>query len=225
MTYYVDLHYRHLMNWFLVKDRQKMIRNDLKTVIQRSRRNDPYSWLLSKQMPKIFATLSRSHFIQFQLPIWTVYRKYTKILLEFNVGLLTIITWLLYHVVQDMQEYLYSIHNLFQYFSDLLSWNHPFDEYKSHQDWKLATSKWVLSQNKVQMLIWINEIPSRIDILNKIFYVGKVECVFLMVIWSEFRMGQYRGHDHRDEAAHFKISKIKEAFQTSSAPNSELVSN
>ena len=136
MTYYVDLHYRHLMNWFLVKDRQEMIRNDIKIVIQRSRRNDPDSWLLSKQMSKIFATLSRSHFIQFQLPIWTVYRKYTKLLLEFNVGLLAIITWLLCHVVQDMQEYLCLIHNLFQYSSDLLSWNHLFDEYKSHQDWK-----------------------------------------------------------------------------------------
>ena len=31
----------------------------------------------------------------------------------------------------------------------------------------------------------------------------KVERVFLTVIWSEFRMGQYRDDDHREDAPHF----------------------
>ena len=136
----------------------------------RSWRNDPCSWLLAKQMSKIFASLSRSHFIQFQLSIGTVDGKYTKFGLKLDTMLLILIwllTWLLCHVdSQDTQEYLDLIHNLVQYFLDLLSWNHPFGEYKSHQEWKWATDRWVLSRSKVQMLILTNEIPSRIDILN-----------------------------------------------------------
>ena len=31
----------------------------------------------------------------------------------------------------------------------------------------------------------------------------KVECIFQMVISSEFRMGQYRDDDHRDYELHF----------------------
>ena len=33
----------------------------------------------------------------------------------------------------------------------------------------------------------------------------KVGCVFLMVIWSEFRLGKYRDDDHREDASHFII--------------------
>ena len=33
--------------------------------------------------------------------------------------------------------------------------------------------------------------------------VNKVGCAFPMVIWSEFRMGQYRDDDHREDAPHF----------------------
>ena len=32
---------------------------------------------------------------------------------------------------------------------------------------------------------------------------GKVGCVFPMVIWSEFRMGQYRDDETREDALHF----------------------
>ena len=35
------------------------------------------------------------------------------------------------------------------------------------------------------------------------FLKNKVECVLTMVIWSEFRMGQYRDDDHREDAPHF----------------------
>ena len=34
-----------------------------------------------------------------------------------------------------------------------------------------------------------------------------MECVFLMVIWSEFRMRRYRHDDHRVNAPHFIISE------------------
>ena len=37
--------------------------------------------------------------------------------------------------------------------------------------------------------------------------VYKVECIFQMVISSEFRVGQYRDDDHRGDAPHF-ISRI-----------------
>ena len=33
---------------------------------------------------------------------------------------------------------------------------------------------------------------------------GKVGRGFLMVIWSEFRMGQYRDDDHHEDAPYFK---------------------
>ena len=34
-------------------------------------------------------------------------------------------------------------------------------------------------------------------------HIGKVGCVFPMVILSEFRMGQYRDEDHPEDALHF----------------------
>ena len=33
--------------------------------------------------------------------------------------------------------------------------------------------------------------------------LATVGCVFPMVIWSEFRMGQYRHDDHREDAPYF----------------------
>ena len=36
----------------------------------------------------------------------------------------------------------------------------------------------------------------------------KVGCVFPMVIWSEFRMGQYRDDDHREDTPHFNWREI-----------------
>jgi len=35
------------------------------------------------------------------------------------------------------------------------------------------------------------------------FCFNKVGCVFAMVIWSEFSMGQYRDKYHREDASHF----------------------
>ena len=35
--------------------------------------------------------------------------------------------------------------------------------------------------------------------------IHKVGCIFPMVISSEFRMGQYRDDDHREDASHFSI--------------------
>ena len=35
---------------------------------------------------------------------------------------------------------------------------------------------------------------------------SKVRCVFPMVIWSEFRMGQKRDEDHRKDAPHFRLA-------------------
>ena len=32
---------------------------------------------------------------------------------------------------------------------------------------------------------------------------GKAGCVFLMVIWSEFRTKQYRDDEHREDAPHY----------------------
>ena len=34
----------------------------------------------------------------------------------------------------------------------------------------------------------------------KVRHICKVWCVFLMVMWSEFRMEQYEDHDHREDA-------------------------
>ena len=34
-----------------------------------------------------------------------------------------------------------------------------------------------------------------------------------MVIWSEFRMGQYRDDDHREDAPHFR-SRVKDRDQS-----------
>ena len=36
---------------------------------------------------------------------------------------------------------------------------------------------------------------------------AKVECVFPMVISSEFRMRQHRDHDHREDTSHFTNDK------------------
>ena len=32
---------------------------------------------------------------------------------------------------------------------------------------------------------------------------NEIERVFPLVIWSEFRMGQYRNNDYRDDTPHF----------------------
>ena len=37
------------------------------------------------------------------------------------------------------------------------------------------------------------------------FYLDKVGCIFSMVIWSEFRVGQYRDDDHLEDAPQFNI--------------------
>ena len=37
----------------------------------------------------------------------------------------------------------------------------------------------------------------------KLFQRNKEECVFTIVIWSYYRMGQYSDNDHREEAPHF----------------------
>ena len=42
----------------------------------------------------------------------------------------------------------------------------------------------------------------------------KVGCVFQMVIWSEFRMGQYSDDDHREDAPHFMVKNS--CYQTGS---------
>ena len=34
----------------------------------------------------------------------------------------------------------------------------------------------------------------------KVRHICKVWCVFLMVMWSEFRMEQYEDHDHWEDA-------------------------
>ena len=39
--------------------------------------------------------------------------------------------------------------------------------------------------------------------------IYKVECVFPMIIWPEFRMGQYRDDDHREQATHFNYDMIR----------------
>ena len=38
--------------------------------------------------------------------------------------------------------------------------------------------------------------------------VSKVGCVYPMVNWSEFRMGQYRDNDHREDTSHFNLSQL-----------------
>ena len=43
------------------------------------------------------------------------------------------------------------------------------------------------------------------QLLRELFIQNKVGRVFPVVIWSEFRLGQYRDDDHRDEASHFNI--------------------
>ena len=43
---------------------------------------------------------------------------------------------------------------------------------------------------------------------------GKVGCIFPMVISSEFRMGQYRDDDHREDAPHFMNPKAKPDRET-----------
>ena len=56
----------------------------------------------------------------------------------------------------------------------------------------------VLQSGKNGFLIF-NEIDPKIQ-------NNKVGCVVSMVIWSEFRMGQYRDDDHREHAAHFSLA-------------------
>ena len=48
------------------------------------------------------------------------------------------------------------------------------------------------------------EFQSRVNII-------KVECIFPMVISSEFRMKHYRHDDHREDTTHFNKGQIIEA--------------
>ena len=52
---------------------------------------------------------------------------------------------------------------------------------------------------------------------TKGFYIRKVVnykegCVFPMVIWSEFRVRQYRDDGHREDEPHFILRKYKSSF-------------
>ena len=44
---------------------------------------------------------------------------------------------------------------------------------------------------------------------------SKVGHIFPMVIWSEFRIGQYRDDDHQKDAIHFNISEAFKNFSSS----------
>ena len=50
------------------------------------------------------------------------------------------------------------------------------------------------------------------EIGEKTIFVSKVGCIFPMVIWSEFRMRQYRDDDHPEDAPHFRIQPILKIF-------------
>ena len=63
--------------------------------------------------------------------------------------------------------------------------------------------------------IWIAEIQS-------VWHI-KVGCVFLMVIWSEFRMEQYRDDGHRDDTPHFNLPVLKLTLDTVQCSCSNLV--
>ena len=60
-----------------------------------------------------------------------------------------------------------------------------------------------LSEKDVFERYYKNHLAKRL--LKQKVFRNKVGCVFLMVIWSEFRMGQYRHDDHREDAPHFII--------------------
>ena len=55
--------------------------------------------------------------------------------------------------------------------------------------------------------------PDRHGFSNEFTCIGctgnaKVGCVFPMVIWSEFCMGQDRDNDHREDASHFTAHRV-----------------
>ena len=43
--------------------------------------------------------------------------------------------------------------------------------------------------------------------------ISRSGCLFLVVIWSEIRIGQYRDDDHRDDASHFNGFKFKSYYR------------
>ena len=49
---------------------------------------------------------------------------------------------------------------------------------------------------------------SLFQVVQKYKLIYKVGRVFPMVIWSEFRLGEYRDDDHREDAPHFNIGCI-----------------
>ena len=56
-------------------------------------------------------------------------------------------------------------------------------------------------------------INAQVDFQIEISQV-KVQCALRMVISSEFRMGQYRLDDHREDASHFMNPKAKPDRET-----------
>ena len=63
-----------------------------------------------------------------------------------------------------------------------------------------------LSEKDVFERYYKNHLAKRL--LKQKVFRNKVECVFPMVIWSKFRMGQYKDNDHREDTPHFIIMYI-----------------
>ena len=65
----------------------------------------------------------------------------------------------------------------------------------------------MLDFKKISLASLTNWLISGAWDLNHIFHTGtKVECVLPMVIWSEFRLGQYRDDEHQLDAPHFILT-------------------
>ena len=80
---------------------------------------------------------------------------------------------------------------------------------KYESDWKLTVT--ILGIERNYYVIgspdkWGSNESTNEGVLRIDSRDGKVECFYQMVIWSEFRMGQYRDDDHREDAFHFTIS-------------------
>ena len=64
----------------------------------------------------------------------------------------------------------------------------------------------ILPIKSAKLVEFSKKLPGKISrIIIGDFIPGKVGCVFVMVIWSEFRMEQYRDDDHREYATHFNF--------------------
>ena len=78
----------------------------------------------------------------------------------------------------------------------------PFYELDWSHDWRTI-------QEKVTLCITLLVSLTLFQMLMFEIMVSKVMCVFLMVIWSEFRIGQYRDNDYEEHAPHFnEYSKL-----------------